>query len=234
MKGGTPKPGPNPERAGLNGGQIFPELFEPPSSHVYDHLRGERRGRGGSATTTADNPDVAALQQNRSASSLPPFSRFPPVTVHICHPCARLPASVPCGTLSVGELPETGIWEASSSLRASQGCVEPLACGRDLGSQEKRGRHKRRERKDRCSLSLAEQGQEAASPPEAAVFMLKRSSEALTRQTSTPEDAEEMRGRRWNTRVLCSTSYLRRHRDACEEARLLLISLRVNETFRRV
>lgn len=45
--------------------------------------------------------------------------------------------------------------------------MEPLACGRDLGTEEKWGRHKQRERKERISVlcAFAEQGEEAASLP---------------------------------------------------------------------
>lgn len=77
-----------------------------------------RQQDGGKAhTTKPDNPEVAALKQNRLASPLPPFSSPPPpVTLHICHPCARLPASVPCPTPGAGVLPETGICEATSSM----------------------------------------------------------------------------------------------------------------------
>lgn len=46
-----------------------------------------------------------------------PFSRFfPPLAIHICHPCARLPGGSPCWTHGVGPEPKMGIYEPTSAL----------------------------------------------------------------------------------------------------------------------
>lgn len=93
---------------------------------------------------------------------LPPFSRFQPPPV--CCPCAWLPASALCWTLAVGLQPKQGICEATSSIWESQDRVVPVACGRDLGTEEKWGRHKHRAKERISVLSpLAEQREEAAS-----------------------------------------------------------------------
>lgn len=41
---------------------------------------------------------------------------FPPLAIHICHPCARLPGGSLCWTHGVGPEPKMGIYEPTSAL----------------------------------------------------------------------------------------------------------------------